>query len=462
LILVYVTPVVLIELVLVAFFYVLAKDALDREMGRRLIAIAESAAAQVPPEAVLTSTPGGEPGPAHVAVREKLARFAARSDVARVYVFDRDGRSLVDSTGIPVGTRYHKLASDLLELEQVGSGNSAASTLFTGPDGRLYKSGYAPLRVGDAVVATVGVDASVTFFATIRQVRDRLLLFGAATILVLVAISVGFARRIERPLGELVRSARRIGEGDLAEPIAGATSDEIGFLAGTMEEMRRKIVENTTNLMMLQRGIAHEVRNPLGGMALFADLLLDELDEEPQRAHVRKIQKELASLNKVVSAFLDYTRPIAPEVRETEVESLLQNALGLVSREMLARDVRCETRLDPALPRLRVDPDLLQGVLINVLTNACQAMPGGGTVTIATRRDGGVARITVDDTGPGIPEDGRESVFRPFYTTKERGTGLGLAFARKIVEAHGGAIRAEAGPGGGARLAIELPLGAEG
>lgn len=460
----YVIPVVIIELIFAFFVYVLARESLDNEMGRRLSAIAQATASQIRTESFITLKPGDEQSHNYQILREKLAVLSEALEVQRIYIFDKEHRNLADSTGLmSIGARYYKLTSDRHEIQKALEGQAVSSTLFEGPDGNLYKSGYAPLRYQNNVVAILGADASADFFSSLRGISRNLLLLAAVTVAGIVIISLIFSRRIERPLTSLVQSARQITEGNLHEPIEQHSDDELGFLAKTMEDMRQSIVENTSNLMMLQRGIAHEVRNPLGGMELFADLLLDELDDESHKDHVRKIRKEIHSLNRVADSFLDYTRELRPDLRDVEVDPFLQQAAALVASEVFDNNIKfsIQTQQEPKLIA-RMDADLMQSVMINVLKNACQAMGKSGSLTILATSDGHLVKIEITDTGPGITTENLESIFKPFFTTKEQGSGLGLAFAKKICELHEGDIVASSKPGQGTSFIITIPLTTEG
>ncbi len=201
--------------------------------------------------------------------------------------------------------------------------------------------------------------------------------------------------------------------------------------------------------------VAHEIRNPLGGIRGFAALLARDIPEEdPRRRLVDKIVQGAISLERVVNELLEYTRPIDLRLRPVPGRGLVEAAVSY-----LDVDTEKYTLLNHVPDSLNVlaDADKIRQVLLNVLLNAVQSMDSGGTIHIAGSADEGWVCLTVRDVGIGMNEEQRASMFSPFFTTKERGTGLGLAVSRKIVEGHGGQITAESAPGKGTTIQIQLP-----
>jgi signal transduction histidine kinase len=203
--------------------------------------------------------------------------------------------------------------------------------------------------------------------------------------------------------------------------------------------------------------LAHEVRNPLGAMELFVGMLDEEVADRPSaRRLTGQIGSCIADLNHFVTNILDYTRLPEPTRTLVDLDALVDDAL-LAGAPALGAGVRVERR-GTAGATCALDRGLLLQTLLNLVRNAGEAMNGSGTLTIAIEPAERWVRLTVADTGPGIPPGREESIFAPFFTTKERGTGLGLAVARAAVAAHGGtlAIRPSTGQGG-AVFVLTLP-----
>lgn len=202
--------------------------------------------------------------------------------------------------------------------------------------------------------------------------------------------------------------------------------------------------------------LAHEVRNPLGGMELFTRLLIDELAAEPRaRRLAEQVARGIQDLNHLVGNILEYGRMPEPRLARTSVGGVIEEAFAVVGPSLHA-GIRVE------LPDARslqwwLDRALLTQVLLNLLRNAGDAMGERGTLTVALEvEDSRLLRIIVEDTGPGVPPERAATIFDPFFTTKERGTGLGLAVARAAVLAHGGDLTFEPGRRG-ARFVVSLP-----
>jgi signal transduction histidine kinase len=335
----------------------------------------------------------------------------------------------------------------------VFAGSTASSVLFTGADGRYYKTGYAPIRddTDDKddknVVAALGVQGNAAFFRDLEQLQAYLLAAGGVIAALVVLISVLVARRITRPLRALAQEAVRIGEGDLERPIEATSRDEVGLLAGTMNDMRSSLYARDQELQMMLSGIAHEVRNPLGGIALFAGLLRDELAGNADHLEmVERIERELGYLKNVVGEFLDYARRTPLEQQPLELGDLLDDVSQVLSADAAAAKITLVVEREPAAAM--GDAEHLRRVLLNLARNAVQAAPAGSRVWLRSGAGEGGPFMEVEDEGAGISEELRDRVFAPFFTTREKGTGLGLALSKKIVEEHGGGIELATGHAG--------------
>jgi signal transduction histidine kinase len=454
-------PAILLLFGIGAYFYLQARASLEDEMGRRLVGLARIVAAELDPTQVLYYAPGDENTRPYRTLTARLTPLAESNDLSRIFVVRPDGAIMFDSDPAGrVGEPMYQLAGHRRELKRVQLRQAVSSTMFEGRDGQFYKTGYAPLVESDEVVAVVGVEAGVRFFSRLRQVGRNLVLFSLGGLLVFAAVTIAFARRLAAPIRRLAASAARIGAGDYETPIAPHGRDEIGVLAETLNDMRARIVERDRTLQMMQRGIAHEVRNPLGGMELYCDILTDELAGRPDLLpHVDKIRGELKSLGAVVNEFLDFTREHTPDLRHVKVAEYLGELLLYYAGMGETQNVRLIAEIDPALEAAEFDPDLIRRTLHNLLLNALQAMPDGGELRVGVRGGDGGLEITIDDTGKGLTPEAETNLFTPFFTTKEKGTGLGLPLARKIVASHGGqlTLRRKDGPGVSVRVTLPQP-----
>ncbi|MDW8281990.1 MAG: HAMP domain-containing sensor histidine kinase [Myxococcales bacterium] len=436
-----------------------AERALAAELGRRLGALAAAAAAQISEEGVALLGPGDESSRTYRNLRRRLLDLREATGVQRVYVFAADHTARVDTDGAVIGERLYTLDSSRAELRLVFGGRTASSMLFRGRDGRLYMSGFAPIQSepGRAPQFAVGVDGSASLYADLLALRRTLVGVGALGVLAMVVLAVLLGRRLVRPLAQLTQTARHIEQGMLGQPVPEQLRrgrDEVAVLAQGIEEMRRGIAARDERLQMMLSGIAHEVRNPLGGMELFSGLLREELAaEQPSldaaRSYLERIEREIRHLKAVVTEFLEYARRPAPHFSPVELPPLLEEVAECVRGTAPAgTDVVVEAE---PVPPCWADITQLRRALLNLTHNAvqaCAASHGPHRVTLGCRAGGGAVQISVADTGPGIPEDILPRIWAPFFTTRQQGTGLGLAFVREIVADHGGSITVNTGPGG--------------
>ncbi|MDY0000210.1 MAG: HAMP domain-containing sensor histidine kinase [Polyangia bacterium] len=455
----------------------LARTESEAELGRRLIAIAQATAALLRVEDIAALQPGDEESRTYRRLQATLRKVASQAGVRRLYVFDRSRHSLCDSEGgVSIGAAYYHLTVELPLLEDVFGRGSGASMLFTGKDGIEYKAGFASLRNAEGrVVAALGVDGSADTFAHLRRLDSQLRtlrrglwsplhlgLLAGAGLLLLVLASLLLARGVTRPVGHLMRAAAAIGRGELQAPIHASSQDELGVLAEAMNRMRADLAARHEETQLMLSGIAHEVRNPLGGMELFAGLLADELGEEPERREmVERIQRELEYLKRVVHEFLDFARQSPPERVSFDAAAWTRELAELCQADASEAQVRLEVEA-PGAVVAHGDPEKLRRALLNIARNAIQAAGPGGRVTLGVRKRGEDLVVSCKDTGPGIPPEALDKIFKPFYTTRERGTGLGLALAQQIVTAHGGVIEVDSTPGAGTELRLVIPSAEDG
>lgn len=436
--------------------YDLTRRSLERQMSERLVAVAQLVTEGL--DLVYRLQPGYEGGELQRFLLARIQRARDMVGASRIYVFDRQGRSLLDTEpGVPIGREYVRLKIDRSELEAVWHGHPAHSVLFQGADGAYYMSGYAPIYAGKEVVAAVGVDIGAGFGDAIEAFRRSVLIFGGVSAVLTVVLALGLARSLTGPIHRLVEAAREIGRGNLERPVQAASRDELGYLGETMEEMRRQILARDEQLRLMLAGVAHEIRNPLGGIEIYAGLIADDLpDGDARKAHIQKVIGEVQTLNRVISEFLDFARSSPPSPEAVDAARLVGEAAFLVAPEM----ERCGVRYVEEVPeglRAYVDPDALKRALVNLMKNAVQAMADGGTLTV--RADGADGRVAfqVADTGCGIPPEAMGRLFEPFFTTREKGSGLGLAIVRKAVEENGGTVEVESEPGRGTVIRVAVP-----
>jgi signal transduction histidine kinase len=306
--------------------------------------------------------------------------------------------------------------------------------------------------------------------ASRREKRSVQLLVGLGLLTLLVGVMISlYARRVLAPLGVVTSRAKAVARGDLTPHEVVATNDEIGELASTFEGMVAAIQRARSELVQAERlatigkmaaHVTHEIRNPLSAIGLNLELLEEEVamsGAEESISLVTAIKGEVDRLSRISEQYLSVARRPRPSLERERVDDLVRELFAFLVPELTRAGVEGRVEVEPELPEVELDESQLRQALLNLIRNAREAMPKGGTLTVSVVKAEGDVEIRVDDDGAGVPEELRASIFDPFFTTKERGTGLGLAVTREIIEAHGGSIACEPRAGGGTRFRITLP-----
>ena len=304
-----------------------------------------------------------------------------------------------------------------------------------------------------------------------------LLVAGAGAVAICGAFLVVLTYMIQRPMVELQEKIAQLGEGDLDVSVSFARrNDEIGDLGRNFNQMVQQLRESRQEIERLHRtqmsraehlatlgelatGLAHEIRNPLAGIAGVIEIIARDLPaSSPARAVVKDVRQEIARINHIVTDLLQTARPHPPRVRKSSLNTTVEHAVMLGRQQALAKSVGIELTKDPALPDVEHDSDQIHQLLLNLLLNALQAIDQNGEINVTVRSDRDFAIIEVTDNGRGIAPEHLPNIFRPFYTTKGEGTGLGLSLARRIVEDHHGKIDVASSVGQGTTFTVILPL----
>jgi signal transduction histidine kinase len=227
----------------------------------------------------------------------------------------------------------------------------------------------------------------------------------------------------------------------------------------TMHRTQMSRAEHLATLGELATGLAHEIRNPLAGIAGVIEIIGRDLPAtSPARDMVKDVRLEINQINRILSDLLETARPHPPRIMRSNLNTTVEHAVMLARQQVLSQPITIELVKAPDLPEVEHDSDRIHQVLLNLLLNAVQAMDGAGTVRVEIAAHGHSARVTVADTGRGIPEEHLAHIFRPFYTTRGNGTGLGLSLARRIVEDHNGRISVSSVVGQGSEFEVLLPF----
>jgi two-component system nitrogen regulation sensor histidine kinase NtrY len=360
----------------------------------------------------------------------------------------------------PLIGRVQENSRESSDLIRWASGGEEAINAFplTGPNHQLL----AILLVGSSRQAYADLR---------RQIRFAALLATGVGLLLAIGISSWAAARVTRPVEQLARAACEISAGNWNVQVPSASRDEIGQLADSFNRMTRELLDQQQRLIQservaawreLARRLAHELKNPLFPLQLTVENLLRARAQTPEqfdevfRESASALLSEISNLKTVIARFSDFSRMPQPRFQPVRLRAIVQEVARLHLSQMKSASIVCDVDLRDS-ETIAADPDLLHRAISNLVLNAVDAMPQGGTINIRTQLSGDSARIEISDTGIGLTPEECSRLFTPYYTSKAHGSGLGLAIVQSIVSDHHGRITVSSQKGTGTTFIIELP-----
>jgi len=403
-------------------------------------------------------------------------------------VFDPK-RLISDSGEVPYAARYEQLIRSAIH-----SGQQTSSILYlTNRREDSVSATAIPLKSDTGnVLAVLTISISRGSMVEAQQ-HIRTIAYGVAAggILLAILCSLWIAAQVSRPIEQLARAAEEVAGGnwEARVPVHGrsARNDEVGVLARSFNHMTSELASQRERLVQtervaawreLARRLAHELKNPLFPLQLTVENLVrsrelpaDEFDEV-FRESTQTLGMEIANLKTIIGRFSDFSKMPRPQLERIDAKDAIERVRALyettgalasqaTSPDRQPAKILFEINLAAEPMPLDADPELLHRALSNLVLNAMDAMPDGGTLTIAAKPRADKVEIRVADTGAGMTPEECERLFTPYYTTKEHGTGLGLAIVQSVIADHAGTIAVESGMGSGATFVITLPLATE-
>ncbi|MBT8048868.1 MAG: HAMP domain-containing protein [Xanthomonadales bacterium] len=466
--------------------------------------------------------------PAHV---DKIIQDVGdQKDIDRVRILSKDGKVIHSSVAEEIGNMVDQEAESCLACHE-DEQSKQTSPMFGRP--RFFTNIHGERMLGSTAVihneptcSAAGCHASqaeqsvlgvLDIVYPMSQIDSEI----RSTTITIVILALGFVilaailvsllvqRAVYRPLADLKDGAARLAQGDLEKQIPVRSKDEFGHLAESFNSMtdalrksrveleewghtlEQKVKDATHELQLAQAeaargeklasvgllaaGIAHELNNPLTGVLTFSHLVRKQMpDGSPEAEDLDLVIKETKRCAVIIRRLLDFAREKTPEKKFSDLNHLVEQTAQLIKQSAQIAEIDVILDLDPSLPEVWIDEDLVKQVIMNLLVNAQHATDRGGSVTVRTRvntpqhateeeaASQPMAEVTVTDTGCGIPEENLQRIFDPFFTTKGvgKGTGLGLSVSHGTIAAHGGTIEVDSEMGAGAEFRIYLPLGA--
>ncbi|NIA08331.1 MAG: HAMP domain-containing protein [Nitrospiraceae bacterium] len=393
--------------------------------------------------------------------RKMLKRLAknllSEKDVIKVVIKDAHGKTLIEEgsvSQIPIKEAIAEVRLRQQEENQAFLGSSVQNQLL----GRVY-----------VVYTTSGIND------LLARMRSR---YAVAT-LVLAAIGLlaffFFSRSLAAPLKAIVKASRKVARGELNTRVNRGSLPETNELADAFNHMlislqeSRKRLEETYQEMIRQRAmaemghfaltVAHEVKNPLGIIKGALDILKKkEVDDTIKSTMIEYVDDEIMRLNRLIQDFLDFSKPRRPQFKKIDLNAMVRDLVEKMRLEWESKGIAIDSDIAEEKCILQADQDMLLQALLNIIKNACEACDTGGSILVKTRMPHENWIVEIRDTGKGMDEETKKRAFDPFFTTKAQGTGLGLAYVGKIIEAHRGKISFRENDPNGTIFEIEIPV----
>jgi signal transduction histidine kinase len=411
---------------------------------------------------------------------ETIAREAkALPDVEYVYIYDAKGRivgdfhedrrELFSTFTDELGQRIVKSNKTLVQI------NSRNGILDISKPVYLDREKLGGIRLGLNLNPLFDEMHAVTIKAVV--ISTAIFLVGLLVIFIITS-------RFIRPIETLTLAANRIEKGDLQYRVNIVRDDEIGALAAAFDRMADRLMQRErelkqsqttlrradrlSSLGLLTAGLAHEIRNPLVAIRTFTQLLPERYDDPEFRNGFQGLAlKEVDRICGLINDLLSFARPSKPNVAPENISDVVENIARILESQAKEKNVEITREFDLSLPKVWIDKEQMKQVFMNLILNAIQAMKDGGSIVISTRISARnndelikeYVQVDIRDTGVGIPEENLEHIFDPFFTSKDEGSGLGLAVSHQIVQEHGGFVTVESTVGKGTAFFVHVPVG---
>ena len=446
---------------------------IESVLTRRVVVLNASVAPGLALLRVSTATADGSVVVSADVQPDRLLHEVRSTDVYRVYLVDGAGRLLAHPDTARV-IAHEDASQNPVVKDALGSAMTTGAREYDAPSGTLVAS-FARVGVGNISVVVEAPRDEV--FRASTELTRRSLLFALGTVALTLLVAVYFSRQVTQPLRALEQTMQRISRGELGVEVDIRSSNEIGSLAESFNQMSRELSHRAEELDQknaqlvqseklsaigeLSAGLAHEVKNPMVGIVGFAQLGQESTSLDEAKEYFQLIDSDAQRANGILQNLLEFARPPDVEVELLEFNQVVQGAVKLTAHQLQLNGVRLHTSLGEGLPPVKGNGNQLRQVLLNLMMNASQAMDGQAEKHLYVETKGGDAgvQVSVRDTGPGISEEVKRRLFEPFFTTKKRGegTGLGLSVSASIIDAHRGELRVESDLGHGSTFFIRLP-----
>ncbi|MEW6194945.1 MAG: HAMP domain-containing sensor histidine kinase [Bacteroidota bacterium] len=373
-----------------------------------------------------------EIGPPTVTVKkyfdDLFAGYTKVEPNSDIFVFEKDFNIIIHSSKqFSTGTKEPRLQINEREILELPVETSITSLPFKGDDGRWYLWGFNRLNEN----FWLGIKVSASKFEEIDQLSVKFLYIGLAGIVFAFILSWFIAKSISKPVEVLSKYSSQIGKGNFNVKLPPGIKGEFDLLGNVMEKMKIDLAANQKDREKILAQIAHEIRNPLGGIELLAGLTREDLIKNRLSAgYIEKIISEVNGLKRLITSFLEFSKPEPAAPQLCNLNELVNEALDNLSDRLKSKKYNIHKNIKKG--NIFFDRGHLKQILTNIFANSIDAVNDNGNVSIAVKMEKENWQMIISDDGPGIPDENVSSIFDPFFTTKKNGTGLGLAICKKL------------------------------
>lgn len=410
--------------------YLFIKDIYLEQLNEQVNQYVSSIALQLD-ESYLKALPLGSLSPSSLEYfRNILQRNISNNSVQEVFIFDYNFNLVVHSnTNKNLNVVESRLLLNISEIDALDTGTSTTSLPFKGLDGKWYMWGFMRLSENH----WLGVRENAYRLAKVEEFSLYFWLIGIAGVALTIIAGIILAGRIVSPINKLVKFSEQIGIRNFDYRKPDKITGELKILADAMETMKNSLLKHHKEKEQMLARIAHEIRNPLGGIELFANLTREDLIKDGKNPkYIEKILGEVAGLKELITAYLSYSKPVKPLPELCSIKKYISEVEQLLSKKIKQKDVKISVNGDP--DNVWFDPGHFRNIIINIISNSIESIDKDGKIIVTTTGRNGVTSLTISDNGRGIDKPFQQDIFEPFFTTKSSGTGLGLAICRSLCE----------------------------
>ena len=358
---------------------------------------------------------------------------------SEIFIFDTGLRIVTHSDSNKIlNITEPRLFLNQNEIFGLEINNSITSLPFKGDDENWYLWGFYRLSFNH----WLAVRESAANFEKVDQLSSTIWYFGLGGILLSIILGIVVSNSITKPIRKLVSFSDQIGKGNLKTAAPENMKGELKVLTNALDKMRINISDNQKEKEKILAQIAHEIRNPLGGIELLTNLISEEdSDNQKKDEYTDRILNEISELKKLISSYLDYSKPTKPEPELINLNELLSECKSIFENDLNNNNINF--KVEAQIKEIIFDRSHLKNVLINLIKNSIESIKENGEILIKAFKSNNQSCISINDNGAGIKIGELENIFNPFYTTKSDGTGLGLSSCKKYCEDNSAALVVE-------------------